>query len=57
MTRELLFWIVMLIWLLAAVGGIRGHNLKLLAVDAAGWLLPWIAVAVLGWCALGPAIK
>jgi len=54
MSRELLFWIVMLLWLVFGVA-VPGGGRNWSSVGA--WALPWIAVAVLGWIVLGSAIK
>lgn len=53
MSMSLFFWILMLLWLVlgagpAIQGGVRG-------IGAA--LLPWAAVACLGWHAFGPIVQ
>lgn len=56
MTLGLCFWICMLLWLLLGAAPLMRSGEK-------NWggiglaLLPWCAVAVVGWAVFGPAIK
>jgi len=56
MSKGLLFWILMLIWLLlgAWVGYSTGGNYF---VHAGGSLLPWLCMLVLGWQTFGSPIQ
>lgn len=56
MALSLLFWLLMLLWLiLGAVPIVRGGDRGWQGIGSA--LLPFLAVAVLGWTVFGPAIQ
>ncbi len=56
MSKELLFWILMLLWLvLGAVPVVRGADRSWSGIGSA--LLIWCCVALLGWSVYGQPIK
>lgn len=54
MTRGLIFWILMLVWLVCGLGIYLGGYLHLAPVGA---LFQFILFALLGWQVFGPAVK
>jgi hypothetical protein len=62
MTLSLLFWLLMLLWLIFGAfplvrGDVPGEPAKRSWSGMGGALLPFLAVAVLGWHVFGPAIQ
>lgn len=57
MSKGLLFWILMILWLLFSIWGnwpaMRGGNYGFLG----GSLLLFVLLAILGWAAFGPPVK
>lgn len=57
MPRSLIFWVIMLLWLLAIAGafwGPRDYHVYLMTGSS---VLNFILFALLGWQVYGPAVK
>jgi hypothetical protein len=55
MTRGLLFWVLMLLWLIFGIIGPAWYHGTYAGLP--GGLLSWILLALLGWDSYGPPIK
>ncbi len=55
MTKQLLFWVIMLIWLL--FGGYTNRGEGKIGPWVTNNLFLWALLALLGWMVFGPAIK
>lgn len=53
MTRGLIFWVLMLVWLVFGLATYGGF----IHLAAIGTLLQFVLFALLGWQVYGPAIK
>lgn len=54
MSRGLVFWIIMLIWLILGIFGIYSSGFH--AVTVGGTLLEFVLFGLLGWQTFGPAV-
>lgn len=52
MTRGLIFWVLMLIWLVFGTWVAWGHH-----TEVGGNLLLWVLLALLGWQVFGAMVK
>lgn len=51
MTKAICFWVLMILWLVLEVRVSGGWK------AAAGSILPWLCVAIVGWAEFGPVIQ
>lgn len=57
MTRSLLFWILMLLWLVMGLLGTNWQTLKTDWRSSGGGVLLFLLVLVLGWQVFGSPVK
>lgn len=55
MSKGLLFWILMILWFLSAIGPYLGFTYPVISIG--GSVLLFILLMILGWAQFGPPVR